>query len=583
MRAPPLKPFDNIWGSAVEWAHRLNFRAQKASKAETARVAVVEAPTNQAVQRFQRTAKWAGIIAILGGYHLLIGWCFDIPILKSPGPRFPPTHVTVAFCSLACGIGLYLLQARRPKDGKLRSRIVGTCAGFTVVVGLLSLFENLFGWNLGIDYWPFGVQPGSEGFAAWVGPMTLGSSVAMTLIGVSLAMIDGLRTFRTGEVLALIAGAFSLLALTAYVYGAEPLPQQMTVYMSGIAFLLSVGLLCAQPDRGLMAKIASNSFGGIMARRLLPAALAIPIVLGWLQHYGQRAHWYPPTRGLAIFAVADVAIFLGVVWWGVNSLYRMDTIRRKAEEDLKQTADKLARSNADLEQFAYVASHDLKEPLRAISGSVQILQQRFEGAIGPDGDEVIKHTVEGATRMQRLIDDLLTYSRLTTREAPLELTDLTGIFEDATANLESAIRESRAVVTSDKLPTVVCDRTQLLQVLQNLIGNGIKYKSERTPKIHVSVEDHGGEWLLSVRDNGIGIAPQYAERIFRIFQRLHTRKEYSGTGIGLAVCKKIIERHGGRIWVESEPEEGSTFFFTLPKDAKHGAREGLSGDRLVAG
>jgi light-regulated signal transduction histidine kinase (bacteriophytochrome) len=315
-----------------------------------------------------------------------------------------------------------------------------------------------------------------------------------------------------------------------------------------------------------MAKVTSNSFGGIMARRLLPATFLIPIILGWLQHQGQRAGLYSSEPGLALFAVANVLVFLSVVWWGVNSLHRMDTKRREAERELQETAAKLARSNADLEQFAYVASHDLKEPLRAISGSIQILQERYNHQLDHDADDVIKHTVDGATRMQTLIDDLLTYSRLTTREAPLRPTDCSEILRDALANLKSSINESKAVITSDPLPVVKADSTQLLQVFQNLVGNGIKYRSQRTPKIHVGVEDKGGEWLFSVSDNGIGIAPQYAERIFRIFQRLHTRKEYSGTGIGLAVCKKIVERHGGCIWVESEPEEGSTFFFTLPKE-----------------
>jgi light-regulated signal transduction histidine kinase (bacteriophytochrome) len=173
--------------------------------------------------------------------------------------------------------------------------------------------------------------------------------------------------------------------------------------------------------------------------------------------------------------------------------------------------------------------------------------------------------VDGATRMQTLIDDLLTYSRLTTREAPLEATDCSQIVQEVMANLKSAIDESKAIITSDPLPVVKADSTQLLQVFQNLIGNAIKYRSQRTPRIHIGVEDKGNEWLFSFSDNGIGIAPQYADRIFRIFQRLHTRKEYTGTGIGLAVCKKIVERHGGRIWLESELEEGSTFLFTLPK------------------
>jgi light-regulated signal transduction histidine kinase (bacteriophytochrome) len=228
-------------------------------------------------------------------------------------------------------------------------------------------------------------------------------------------------------------------------------------------------------------------------------------------------------------------------------------------------AAKLGRSNADLEQFAYVASHDLKEPLRAISGSIQILQERYSEALDSRADEVIKHTVDGANRMQTLIDDLLAYSRLTTLEAVLSPTNLKETLDEALVNLEHAIKESRASVTHDPLPTVNADRTQLLQVFQNLISNAIKYRSQRSPKIHVGTEEKGAEWLISVRDNGIGIAPQYADRIFRIFQRLHTRREYSRTGIGLAICKKIIERHSGRIWVESELDEGSTFYFTLPK------------------
>jgi light-regulated signal transduction histidine kinase (bacteriophytochrome) len=339
----------------------------------------------------------------------------------------------------------------------------------------------------------------------------------------------------------------------------------MPLYSAVVILLLSGGILSARPDRGLMAKVTSNSFGGIMARRLLPATLLIPLVLGWLQYQGQRAGLYSSEPGLALFAVANVLLFLSVIWWGVNSLHRMDTKRRQAEHNLQETAAKLARSNADLEQFAYVASHDLKEPLRAISGSVQVLQERYRDRMDERAEAVIKHTVDGATRMQTLIEDLLTYSRLTTREAPLVPTPCTEILQEVLANLELCIKESKAVITHDSLPIVSADRTQLLQVFQNLISNGIKYRSQRTPRIHLSAEQRDHEWLLSVRDNGIGIAPQYADRIFRIFQRLHTRSEYSGTGIGLAVCKKIVERHGGRIWVESELEEGSTFYFTLPK------------------
>jgi PAS domain S-box-containing protein len=241
------------------------------------------------------------------------------------------------------------------------------------------------------------------------------------------------------------------------------------------------------------------------------------------------------------------------------------TARKQAEAELHRTMEELARSNTDLEQFAYVASHDLQEPLRAVAGMLQLLQQRYAGQLDQRADEFIQHAVDGATRMQTLINDLLTFSRVATRGQPFQPTDCAVIVTDALANLAVAIRESSAVITQDPLPTLVADRTQLTQLWQNLIGNAIKFRGKETPVIHLGAERHREEWIFSMRDNGIGIESQYFERVFVIFQRLHTRQEYQGTGIGLAVCKKIVERHGGRIWVESELGRGSTFYFTIPE------------------
>ncbi|MGO8672701.1 MAG: PAS domain S-box protein [Capsulimonadaceae bacterium] len=238
----------------------------------------------------------------------------------------------------------------------------------------------------------------------------------------------------------------------------------------------------------------------------------------------------------------------------------MDLERRVAE----RTAE-LARSNEELQQFAYVASHDLQEPLRMVGSYTQLLARRYEGQLDDKADQYIAYAVDGVKRMQELIQDLLAYSRLGTQETPLSETNLDEVLSTTLANLRVAIDESGAVVTVEPLPTVLADRAQMVSLFQNLIGNAIKYRGDRPPAIRVRGRQKGRSWLFSVRDNGIGIDPQFYERIFVIFQRLHRRSEYSGTGIGLAVCKKIVDRHNGRIWVESEPGKGSIFYFTLPR------------------
>jgi len=250
----------------------------------------------------------------------------------------------------------------------------------------------------------------------------------------------------------------------------------------------------------------------------------------------------------------------------VTAAIRNITERRKSEVHLVKTAEELKRSNDQLEQFAYVASHDLQEPLRMVASYTQLLSRRYEGRLDSDADEFIAYAVDGCNRMQGLIRDLLAYSRSGTETKLLREVSAETALHEALANLHVTIEESNAIVTHDLLPALTTDDTQLVQVLQNLIGNAIKYRGAATPHVHVSAKKNGGkEWIFSVRDNGLGIAPQYFERIFIIFQRLHGRQEFNGTGIGLAICKKIVERLGGRIWVESQPEKGSTFYFSLPE------------------
>ncbi|ULA58301.1 MAG: Putative Sensor histidine kinase with MCP region [Nitrospira sp.] len=293
----------------------------------------------------------------------------------------------------------------------------------------------------------------------------------------------------------------------------------------------------------------------------------------------------PVDRLLWTVGGIGVLVILPLTGFGILVSWKLGRERSeliKTRQDLETSVAELGRSNADLQQFAYVASHDLQEPLRMVSSYTQLLARRYRGKLDADADEFIAYAVDGATRMQKLIQDLLAYSRVSTGSQPFESTPMGAVLSYAMDNLLSAIKDSQAVVTHDRLPTVRGDAKQLAQVFQNLLSNAIKFHGEGPPRIHISARRKEDEWLFSVRDEGIGIDPQFAGRIFVIFQRLHTRAEYPGTGIGLAICKKIVERHGGRMWVESESGKGATFWFSIPDPSQKPSLPPSEGDTTGA-
>lgn len=269
------------------------------------------------------------------------------------------------------------------------------------------------------------------------------------------------------------------------------------------------------------------------------------------------------TRIVLSISSAPVRDLQGQIVMGIG-VFDDITERKHTEEELHRLLEQLKYSNAELEQFAYVASHDLQEPLRMVSSYMQLLARRYQGKLDPDADEFIGFAVDGAKRMQTLINDLLTFSRVGSRGKPLVHTSGEEALQEAISNLQIAIEESGASITHERLPQVKGDPTQLVQLFQNLLSNAIKFRGLEPPRIQVGVHQTESEWRFCVSDNGIGIDPKFADRIFVIFQRLHDRASYPGTGIGLAICKRIVQRHGGRIWVEAQPGMGATFYFTLP-------------------
>ncbi len=291
-----------------------------------------------------------------------------------------------------------------------------------------------------------------------------------------------------------------------------------------------------------------------LAQAGLHTAIAVPIsfngtICGVMEFFSERCE---PVDDSLLRTLAAVGSQIGQF-----------AERRLADDQLKHASAELARSNTELQQFAYVASHDLSEPLRMIVSYLDLLVARHRAGLNAEAQEFIGYAVDGAQRMQKLIDDLLAYARVDNRGRELKPVDLDAVLAEAQRNLKLRITESGAEIEHGPLPKVMGDASQLAQVFQNILSNAIKFRGKEPPRIRIGAEAVGGEWKLSIQDNGIGIDPKHFERLFVIFQRLHTRHEYPGTGIGLAICKKIIERHGGRIWVESKPGQGTAFFFTL--------------------
>jgi signal transduction histidine kinase len=364
-------------------------------------------------------------------------------------------------------------------------------------------------------------------------------------------VLKRLEAWPKGGLLALVVALIAVVGVCDYLTGFET---TVSVFYVMPVFIAS---WCAGGWGGLLASALSVS-AWILADRLAGHAYTQGLILYW-----NAAVMFCFFFLIALFALViqrdrdDQARLM-------RELRATAEERRQLNERLVEQTEQCFRSNRELEQFASVVAHDLRSPLVGIGGFANLLRRRHREALGADGDLLVGHIVDGAARTQALIEDLLAYARLGADEGPLETVDCQALVKEVLETLAPQIEERGAVVTQEDLPRLTGNRTQLTRVFQNLIANALKFQASQQPQIHVRSENKGDAWLFSVRDNGIGIPADQRERVFQIFQRVHGEEDYPGTGIGLSICKKVVEAHGGRIWVESAPGEGSTFYFTIP-------------------
>lgn len=517
-------------------------------------------------------ARAAGLVVVAVGVLVLVGWLGDISFLKGPLPGLVQMKADTAVGFVALG-GALVLSTGEPTSR--RRRVAAGLALGAVGIGVLTITEYVFGVNLGLDQ--LLIRDTSTVHTVHPGRLAPQTAFNFVVLGVALAIPTPLRRWRwLPGVLAGVAFLIALFAALGYVYGAPTLsgvPSLTPIALhTAVTFLvLCVGILATNPDSGFVGLLWGRGSGSVMTRRLLPLPLVVFPLLGWLRLEGQRQRLYPGPTGAALLVLASMAALGFTTLLLGRRLNRIDAERSVAADllsaqtdDLQRVNAELAATNGELNAFAYSVSHDLRAPLRAIDGFSRIVLEDAEGSLSDDQQRYLGLVRENTQTMGVLIDDLLAFSRL----ANQPLARRTVQTEPLVAELERELTvedDGRTIeFVNGELPAVQADPALLRQVFANLIGNAVKYTGQCEPsRISVGCEHRDGELAFMVADNGVGFDMRYAEKLFQVFQRLHRAEDYEGTGVGLAIVQRIVTRHGGRVWAQSTPGEGATFYFTL--------------------
>jgi len=545
--------------------------------------AAATAPSqNRYLIRARFIARAAAVFSVVVGALVLGGWLLHIDALTGVLPGFATMKFNTALCFVLSGAALWALLPYRPSR---RAHIVAqVTASLVTVASALTLLEYLTGASLGIDQALFHGDVAST-LAPFPGRMSGATAIDFALLGVALLALDS-RAQRWSRALATCAGAIAAVSLLGYLYGVSSLysvGQFSTIgFHTAAAFLiLAIGTLNARPLRGMMKLLTAESLGGLALRRLLPVAVLLPPVLGWLRLLGQRAGWFGAEFGVAGVVTVTVLVLIMAFWWSALSLERADGERRVAaralfegdevrrlNQELSHQVTETQTLNQELEAFCYSVSHDLRAPLRGIDGFSKAVLEEYRERLDDTGADYLHRIRKAAQRMAQLIDDLLKLSRAGRTALAREPVDLSVMAKALLADLqqEEPARQIEAVIPPGL--RVHADPQLMQVVLGNLLSNAWKFTAPRSAaRIELGVQRRDGESALFVRDNGVGFDMAHAGKLFGAFQRLHAMHEFAGTGVGLATVKRIVERHGGRIWADAAPDCGATFYFTLGGDS----------------
>lgn len=527
--------------------------------------------------RFQRTACFLTSLVVGMGGLVLVGWQWDLERIKSVFPGLVAMNPLTAACFILTAAVLICWGRQFANDRRRPGRLV--LAGLVAGLGGLKFSEYLFGWESGIDQMIFRAKLGlsATGLPNRMAPNT---ALNFFLAGMALLLMEGkpagCRPLSQYFSLAILL--LSLLALTGYIFAASAFYQvtsfiPMALHTSLTFILLALALLFSQPECGFMAAVASPQTGGQIARRLLPVTVVIPIALGWLCLHVQQRAVYGLSFGLALLVLGIITVFAGMIWRLAASLNVADAKRQAAEErirqlgqELQKRAGQLEASNQELEAFSYSVSHDLRAPIRHIDGFVDLLRKKSAANLDEKGLRYLGLIADSSRQMGNLIDDLLLFSRMGRAEMHEATVDLKQLVEDVIQTRLPEAAKLRVEWNLGPLPAVRGDEAMLRQVFINLLANALKYSSRQpTVKIEIGSRPEAPEQTaIFVRDNGVGFDMEYASKLFGVFQRLHRSEDFEGTGVGLANVKRIVTRHGGRVWAEGKVEAGATFYFTLP-------------------